>query len=271
MFFQTHDGTRLAYEDHGQGEVVVLAASAMLSADMWEYQIPFLVRNGYRCVALDRRGHGRSDRPSGGYDLDTCADDLAALIEHLDLRDVTLAGHSMGGAETVRYLARHGADRVRRAALISATVPCLLRRDDNPQGLPPEAAEASLAALDDDRPGWLARQAQAFFATHLGNAVSPAMIEHTVRMCLATSPWAVRECQRSVLAADLRPDLATLALPLLVVHGAADMSAPVHLTGRRIAELVPHADYREYPTAGHGLYYSHRAELNAELLAFLKG
>lgn len=269
MFFTTPDGTRLAYEDYGQGQPMVFVASSMLCSDMWEYQIPFFVERGHRCIALDRRGHGRSDRPSNGYDLDTGADDLAALIEHLDLREVTLVGHSMGGAEVARYLARHGDARIARVVLASAMLPFLRQTDDNPEGVPGALLDASLAELDADRPKWLARQAQAFFATHLGNDVSPAQIDFTLRQCLATSPWAVRQCQRNVVDFDHRATLPEIKVPTMIVHGDADFSAPVEVTARRTAKLIPGAVYHEYPAAGHGLFVSHRDRFNNDLLAFL--
>ncbi|MEU7891140.1 alpha/beta hydrolase, partial [Microbispora bryophytorum] len=134
-FYDAADGTRLAYEDYGTGEPIVFVASWSLASDMWEYQVPFFVEEGYRCVLLDRRGHGGSDRPGTGYDFDTLADDIAGLIEYLDLRDVTIVGHSTGGAEVARYLARHGEDRVARVAFVSAMLPFVMRTEDNPEGL----------------------------------------------------------------------------------------------------------------------------------------
>jgi len=264
------DGTRLAYEDYGQGAPLVFLASWALNADMWEYQIPYFAERGYRCVALDRRGHGRSDRPSGGYDLDTLGDDVAALLDHLDLRGVTLIGHSFGGVEAAHVLGRHGTERVARVAYIAAMLPCLTRTDDNPEGLPGAYGEATVAALRSDRPKWFADRAQGFFATHLGNDVSPALIEHTMRDCLSASPWALAEVQRTLWAADERATLRASRVPTLVVHGAADQSALIDVTGRRTAALVPGCVYREYPAAGHGLYATHRDELNADLLEFLK-
>ncbi|MFI0711019.1 alpha/beta fold hydrolase [Streptomyces inhibens] len=270
MFFETHDGTRLFYEDYGRGETIVFVASAMLNTDMWEYQIPFFAERGFRCVAFDRRGHGRSDRPSAGYDVDSTADDLAALMAHLDLRDVTLVGHSLGGAEIARYLARHGSERVTRAVFIAAMLPFLKQTDDNPHGLPEAALAAAMAEIRADRPKWLARQAQAFFATHLGNEVSPALMDHTMAQCLSASPWATFQVQREALHTDHRAGLREIGIPTLVVHGAADFSAPVEVTGRRTAELIPGTTYKEYPTAGHGIYASHHAQLNADLLEFIK-
>ncbi|GAA3186450.1 alpha/beta fold hydrolase [Nonomuraea roseoviolacea] len=271
MFFETSDGTRLAYEDYGQGRPIVFVASAMLCSDMWEYQIPYFVDRGYRCIALDRRGHGRSDRPSTGYDMDTAADDLAVLIELLDLRDVILVGHSMGGAEIARYLHRHGDERIERIALISAMLPFMRQTDDNPEGIPGALLDASIASLDADRPKWLARQAQAFFATHLGNDVSPAQVDFTMRQCLEVSPWAVRQAQRNVVSFDHRATLPEIKVPTLVVHGAADFSAPIDVTGRRTAKMIPGAVYHEYPTAGHGVFVSHRDQLNGDLLDFIEG
>lgn len=271
MFFETSDGTCLAYEDYGRGRPIVFLASCMLNADMWEYQVPFFTERGYRCIALDRRGHGRSDRPSCGYDIDTSADDVAALIEHLDLRDVTLVGHSLGGAEAARYLARHGEERIARAAFLSAGLPFLKLTDDNPAGLPEAAFDGMMAMIRSDRTKWLADQAQAFFATHLNQGASPSMVDWVLRQCDSASAWAVVKLQTALFHTDHRAGLRRITIPALVVHGAADFSAPVEATGRRTAELIPHAVYKEYPTAGHGLFLTHRDELNADLLDFIKG
>ncbi|WP_225849049.1 alpha/beta fold hydrolase [Streptomyces sp. HPF1205] len=270
MFFETHDGTRLAYEDYGTGTPVVFIAGAMLNTDMWEYQIPFFAERGYRCVALDRRGHGRSDRPSTGYDIDTTAADLAALLDHLDLRDATLVGHSTGGAEAARYLARHGDERVARVVFLSAILPFMKLTDDNPAGIPEELAEHLFHSIRTDRGKWMARQTQAYFATHLGNDVSPEQADATYRQCMSTSPWATLKMQQACFHADNREALRRITVPALVVHGAADFSAPVDVTGRRTAELLPHCAYREYPTGGHGLYVSHAEQLNNDILDFIK-
>lgn len=269
MFFQTHDGTRLAYQDYGQGRPIVFVASWTLGGDVWEYQIPFFVEHGFRCVTLDRRGHGRSDWPSSGYDIDTSADDLAALLEHLDLRDVILVGHSAGGAEIARYLARHGEERIARAAFVSAILPFLKRTGDNPEGVPEALLHATLAAFRADRPKWFARQAQVWFATHL-NEVSPAMVEYTIDKCLATSPWAAAKLFESAFHEDHRAGLRAITIPTLVIHGTADSSAMIAITGRRTAELIPGTIFKEYPTASHGLYFTHQDQLNADLLDFAK-
>ncbi|MBV6698562.1 alpha/beta hydrolase [Kitasatospora aureofaciens] len=269
-FFDTNDGARLAYEDYGTGRPIVFVASWALNADMWEYQIPFFVEQGYRCIALDRRGHGRSDRPSTGYDMDTTADDLAALIEHLDLHDAILVGHSMGGAEVAHYLARHGESRVSRAAFVSAALPFLLRTEDNPGGAPEAALDAFTAAFRSDRPQWFARQAQVWFATHLGNDVSPATIDWMIGQCLSASPWASLHLFQSMFRTDFRPGLREITVPTLIIHGAADSSANIDVTARRTAQLIPDNVYKEYPTASHGLFITHKNELNADLLEFFK-
>lgn len=271
MFFTTPtDGTTLAYEDYGTGPALVFVAGAMLNTDMWEYQIPFFAERGYRCIALDRRGHGRSDRPRGGYDIDTTADDLAALLDHLDLTDATLIGHSTGGAEIARYLARHGESRVARVAFVAAILPFLKLTDDNPGGIPEAAVENLLERIRADRPKWLARQTQLYFAEHLGTEVSPEMSDLVYRQCLSTSPWATLKIQESVFHCDNREALRGITVPVLIVHGDADFSAPVEVTGRRTAETVAGAVYREYPAAGHGLYVTHAERLNADLLEFIK-
>ncbi|PNE36745.1 MULTISPECIES: alpha/beta fold hydrolase [Streptomyces] len=270
MFFEGHDGTRLWYEEYGEGEPLVFVSSAMLFTDMWEYQIPYFVERGYRCIAFDRRGHGRSDRPSGGYDTASTSDDLAALLEHLDLTGATLIGHSLGGAEVACYLARHGSGRVRRAAFVAATLPFMKQTEDNPQGLPETAFEQSMELLRNDRPRWMAHQAQVFFATHLGNDVHPLLIDFTIQQVMTCAPYATLQVQQAVFHTDHRAGLREIDIPTLVVHGAADFSAPIDVTGRRTAELIPGADYKEYPDAGHGLYASHHARLNADLLEFLK-
>jgi non-heme chloroperoxidase len=269
-FFQAADGTRLAYEDYGTGGPIMFVPGWALNADMWEYQVPFFAERGYRCVLPDRRGHGRSDRPPAGYDLDTRADDLAALIEHLDLREITLIAHSAGGGEVTRYLARHGERRVARVAFVAALLPFLKLTDDNPAGLPEAACEAAIAQFRKDRPKWFADRVQGYFATHLGNDVSPALIVNELRRCLSASPVATAQVWRSSFHADHRAALRATTIPVLIIHGAADQSAPIDLTGRRTAALLPGCRYKEYPTAGHGLYVTHAEQLNTDLLDFIK-
>ncbi|MFE2996216.1 alpha/beta fold hydrolase [Nocardia sp. NPDC059246] len=271
MFLTTPtDGTTLAYEDYGTGPAIVFVAGAMLASDMWEYQIPFFADLGYRCISLDRRGHGRSDRPRGGYDLDTTVDDLAALLDHLDLTEATLVGHSTGGVEIARYLARHGESRVARVAFVSSMLPFLKLTDDNPGGAPVAVLEDMLHRIRTDRPKWLARQSQLFFAEQFGTDVSPEQSDLTYRQCLSTAPWATLKIQEAVFHADSREAVRGITVPALIVHGDADFSAPIDMTGRRTAELLPGATYREYQAAGHGLYVTHAEQLDNDLLEFIK-
>ncbi|MFI9724046.1 alpha/beta fold hydrolase [Streptomyces sp. NPDC052396] len=270
-FVQTADGTRLAYEDYGSGTPLVFVAGWALHADMWEYQVPFFVEQGYRCVLLDRRGHGRSERASAGYDMDTLGDDLAALLEQLDLREAVLIAHSFGGHEVAHCLSRHGEERVARIVLVASTLPSLRRGPANPDGLPAAAGAAVLDAQRRDRVKWLVDNAAPYFAAHLGNEVAPAYVEETIRQILSTSPMASLEVTRTNFGAAHEEELSKLGVPALVVHGDADMSAPVEFTGRRTARLIPGCRYMEYQGAAHGLYFTHRDRLNADILGFLAG
>jgi pimeloyl-ACP methyl ester carboxylesterase len=266
--FHAADGTRLSYESYGEGPPVLFCNSVMLSTNMWEYQIPYLVDHGYRCVLLDWRGHGRSDRPAVGYDIQTLADDVAVLVNLLDLCDIRLVGHSMGAAVSVRYLNTAGGSRVRNLTLLSPMLPYLKQTSDNPDGVPEALFAAGMAALRTDRTRWLADQQQAFFASHL-RPISPCLIDWTRRDCESASMYAVIALQHQVFHQDNRTFVDAVDVPTLIIHGAADFSAPVEITGRRTALAIPHAAYREFPDAGHGIYASHHAAVNDELLGFL--
>ncbi|MEY9930737.1 non-heme chloroperoxidase [Catenulispora sp. GP43] len=265
------DGTTLAYQDYGTGSPIVFVAGWSLNGDMWEYQVQFFLEHGYRCILPDRRGHGRSDRPSGGYDADTRADDLAALLNLLDLRDTTIVAHSAGGGETVRYLSRHGSERVARIALLAPAIPFMLRTDDNPVGVPEAALKESLRQLRTDRPQWFADRAQGYFATHLRPGTSQAMIDAELQRCMSAAPYAALEVQRLTFTTDFRADVAALTVPTLLLHGVPDQSIPIHIASRQAVKLAPHAVLREYEDAGHGLYLTHQAEVNGEILGFIKG
>ncbi len=271
----TNDGTRLFYDDlgaHPDAKPVVLLHGWSLDRTCWEHQVPALLAAGRRCVAYDRRGHGRSDVPGQGYDADTLADDLAGLMNALDLRGATLISHSMGAGEIVRYLARHGAQRVERVVLFAPTTPMLLATADHPVGLTPQMVEDALAEFTRDRARWFQERRDDYFALGAGQSrVSRAFAEHTMQICLATPPHVAVGCQRVILTTDFRSDVAACTVPTLVLHGDADHSAVLELTGQPTADLLPDADLRVYPGAPHGPYATHAAEVNAELLAFLDG
>ncbi|RDI64913.1 alpha/beta fold hydrolase [Nocardia pseudobrasiliensis] len=269
-YFRTTDGTTLAYEEYGTGPALVFLAGWSLNTEMWDPQVPFFVEQGYRCVLLDRRGHGRSDRPATGYDLDTRADDVAALLAHLGLTDATVIAHSGGGSEAVRYLSRHGQDRVSRLVLLAAAVPKLLQSDDHPMGVPQFAVDASIAALRADRSKWMHDRAQGYFATHLGNDVSAALIDTEIRRCLSTTHYAAVEIQKNIAYTDLRAELPGITIPVLLIHGHHDQSIPIEPTSRVAVNLFPNATLKELPTAGHGLYVTHAAEINQDILEFTK-
>jgi pimeloyl-ACP methyl ester carboxylesterase len=272
-YFQSNDQTSLYYRDWGTGAPVVFVNSAVLSGAMWEYQMVPLSERGLRCITFDRRGHGRSDDPGRGYDMDTLADDLAQLLIHLDLRDATLIGQSMGCAEIARYLTRHGTDRIARVALISTITPFLLRTEDNPEGAPREVFEAHVAAQLDDRPHYN-REAGAIKYFGLGSrwpeaeVVSPELKRWLMQLILETSPKANIECFRSFWQTDFRPDMRSFTVPTLIIHGTNDQNAPV-LCGHRTARAIPGSQLKLYEGAAHGLLFTHKDRLNRDLLEFI--
>ncbi|MEU0254890.1 alpha/beta hydrolase [Streptomyces sp. NPDC006184] len=266
------DGARLHYADHGPatGPVAVFVASAYLGHDMWEHQMLPLAEAGYRCVGLDRRGHGRSEDTWTGYDLDTLADDLHGLLDQLDLREVTLIGHSVGTAEVVRCLTRHGTARVARAALVAGVTPGLVRSPGLPEGLDPAVVQADDEVFRRDRAAYFAASADDFFAVHRpGNEVSPEYVRHLIDRCLTATPRASNGVRTVVAGLDLTAELPTVGVPVLVVHGTHDTSAPVALTGERAARLVPDGTLKVYENGGHGLFTTHAELLTADLREFL--
>lgn len=266
--FQTTDGTTLFHTEWGAGQPVVFAHSWGLNSDMWNYQVPDLVDAGCRCIVYDRRGHGRSERVGHGYDCDTLAGDLAALIEHLDLRDVTLVTHSFGAKEAVRYIANHGAERVSRVVLVAPTTPYLLRTPDNPQGADRAFFEATAAALRRDVGQWCTDNAGPFFGTDTW--VSSATLDWTLRMIVDTPLQVLLDTLWANVETDCREDLRRLPVPTLVLHGDADASAPLEITGRPTAALLPDGELKVYPDTGHGLYVSEHDRVNADVLAFIR-
>lgn len=274
-FVTAKDGTQLHYEDWGAGRPVVLLGSATMNSRMWEFQAHHLAERGLRCILPDRRGFGRSERPWDGYDYDTLADDLAALIGHLGLRDTTLVGYAIGGGEAVRYLARHGSGQVSRLALVSTTAPFLLRTPDNPDGIDPAVREQVVAAMSADRARYVAEIAVPFFggleATAESLPVSPQLVEWLTQQVLDSSLRASVEITRTLFTEDLRADVRAVDVPTLIIHGDADPSAPVDLCARRTAALIPHSSLTVYEGAAHGLFATHADRLNADLLEFVTG
>jgi non-heme chloroperoxidase len=270
-YLNSTDTTDLFFRDWGSGDPIVFVHGWGLSSDMWEYQLPDMVDRGFRCVAYDRRGCGRSDQPGDGYDFDTLADDLAAVIDGLDLRDVTLVSHSMGSGEVARYLTRHGADRVARVALISPTLPYLRRDKTNPDGVDPALFDQIVAALRADRPGYLAELAPAAIGIGLpGVEVSSALVDWALGLFMTSSPKASIDTVRTHTATDMRDDMASFTMPTLIVHGDSDALVPIEVSGRRAAQMIPDSSLVVYENASHWPFVTHRERLNHELAAFAR-
>jgi pimeloyl-ACP methyl ester carboxylesterase len=269
---KTSDGTSLFYRDLGTGRPVVLIHGWPLNADMWEYQIGALVGHGLRCIAYDRRGFGRSDQPWSGYDYDRFADDLHDLIDALGLTDVTLVGFSMGGGEVARYLSRHGAGRIAKAVLVSSVVPFLLKTADHSEGVEKAIFDGMVDGLAADRPHFLADFGKNFFGAGLFNfSVSTELLSWAQWMALQASPKATIDCVRAFSETDFRPDLANFTMPTLVVHGDGDATVPIETAGMAAARLIPHAHLAVYEGAPHGLFFTEKDRLNADLLRFIDG
>ncbi|APH54778.1 Hydrolase [Granulibacter bethesdensis] len=269
-YVETRDGTRLFYHDWGQGHPVILIHGWPLNADMWEYQQVFLAEQGFRTIAYDRRGFGRSDKPWTGYDYDTFADDLADLINALDLHNATLVGFSMGGGEVARYLSRHGSARISKAALIAAVTPFLLRTDDHPEGIDGAAFDQMINSIRSDRASFMAGFGRIFFGAGLLNfQVTSDVLQWSWGLAMQASPKATLDCVRAFSATDFRADMHHFTMPTLIVHGDADATVPPDITAHSAASIIPNAMLKEYEGEPHGLYFTARDRLNSDLLAFL--
>jgi non-heme chloroperoxidase len=260
----------LYYEDHGAGKPVVLIHGWPLSGQSWEKQTPALVAAGHRVITYDRRGFGMSDKPMFGYDYDTFAADLHQLITRLDLRDVTLAGFSMGGGEVARYLGKYGSERVKKAVFIAAIPPFLLKTPDNPAGVDGGVFEGIKQAIAADRLGFLAKFLALFYNVDIlgGKLISDQVVQASWNIASGASPKGSLDCVTAWLT-DFRKDLATFTVPTLVVHGDADRIVPLAASARRVHELVKGSQLVVLEGAPHGLNWTHADQLNRALLDFL--
>jgi non-heme chloroperoxidase len=267
----TQDGTQIYYKDWGAGQPVLFSHGWPLSADSWEAQMLFLADKGYRCIAHDRRGHGRSSQTSNGNDMDTYADDLAQLIKHLDLKNVVLVGFSAGGGEVARYIGRHGTKRVVKAALIAAVVPLMLKTSDNPDGLPMEKFDAIRNASLADRSQFYRELASGpfFGANRAGAKVSQGMIDTFWHQGIMAGHKNTFECIKAFSETDFSADLRKFDVPTLIVHGDDDQIVPIDAAALRSAQLVKNATLKIYAGAPHGLPTTHADQLNADLLDFI--
>jgi len=273
MYITTKDGTKIYYKDWGAGRPIVFSHGWPLTADSWESQMFFLASKGFRCVAHDRRGHGRSSQPSEGNEMDTYADDLAALLKHLDLKKVVLVGFSTGGGEVARYIGRHGTKRVAKAVLVSAVPPLMVKTETNPGGLPIEV-------FDGFRSAFLADRSQFFkdvpsgpffgFNRH-GARVSQGMIDSWWMQGMMGGHKNTYECIKAFSETDFTEDLKKFDVPTLIIHGDDDQVVPIDAAGRSSAKIIKDAKLIVYPGAPHGITDTHKDKLNADLLAFIKG
>ena len=266
------DGTTIYYKDWGSGPPVVFSHGWPLSSDMWEYQMMFLADQGYRVIAHDRRGAGRSDQVWDGYTYDRFADDLAELIEALDLREVTLVGFSMGGGETARYIGRHGTERIARAALLGAVTPRLIYAEDYPEGIPSEVCEGVLAGIKADRAEFFRGLGQIFYGAEREDAsISEGLLAQYHQMDMQGSLKSTHDCVIAFSETDFRTDLAAFDVPVLLVHGDDDSLVPLEATTRQSLSLISDAELIVYEGAAHGFPFTHKDRLNSDLLAFIAG
>ncbi|BCU78489.1 chloroperoxidase [Luteolibacter sp. LG18] len=266
------DGTSIYYKDWGSGQPIVFSHGWPLTADSWESQMLFLADHGYRCIAHDRRGHGRSSQPWHGNEMDTYADDLAELIEALDLKDAILIGFSTGGGEVTRYIGRHGTARVAKAILVSAVPPLMLKTDANPGGLPIEVFDGIRAGQIKDRSQlYKDLAAGPFFGFNRPGATpSQGMIDSFWMQGMMGGHKGTHDCIKAFSETDFTGDLKKFDVPTLVIHGDDDQVVPIDAAGRASAALVPGAKLIVYPGAPHGITDTHKQQLNADLLTFIQ-
>jgi non-heme chloroperoxidase len=268
----TRDGTEIFYKDWGSGPPIAFSHGWPLSGDDWDAQMSFFLRQGYRVIAHDRRGHGRSSQTSGGHDMDTYADDLAAVFDALDLQQIVMIGHSTGGGEVTRYLGRYGTSRVAKAVLIGAVPPLMLKTDANPGGLPVEV-------FDGFRDQVAANRAQAYREVPIpfygynrpGATPVEGIIDNWWRQGMMGAINAHYECIKAFSETDFTEDLKKIDVPVLILHGDDDQIVPIADSAMLSSKLVPNATLKVYPGFPHGMATTHADQINADLLAFIRG
>ncbi|MGC4033161.1 MAG: alpha/beta hydrolase [Tepidisphaeraceae bacterium] len=270
-FVTASDGTRIFYKDWGKGTPVVFSHGWPLCSDAWEVQMLFLVQHGFRCIAHDRRGHGRSDQPSHGNDMDTYADDLEAVLDDLRITGATFVGHSTGGGEVTRYLGRHGTHRAKKAVLVGAIPPLMLKTPANPGGLPIDVFDGIRKNTAADRSQFFKDLPEPFFgANRPGSKVSQGAKDSFWYQGMLGGLVNEYECIKVFSETDLTEDLKKIDIPVLLIHGDDDQIVPIDASARAGVKLLKQGTLKEYPGGSHGLAVTHADLLNADLLAFLK-
>ncbi len=261
------DGTRLFYKDWGKGNTIVFLHSWGVNSDIWQYQMHHLANAGFRCIAFDRRGHGRSGQPWTGYSYDTLATDLHTVIETLKLDNITLVSHSMAGGEVVRYLNNYGSKRVSRLIITSPNLPFMLKTSDNPVGVNKATVDGFHAMLQKDIHGTIRLGVSSFFGK--SPTVSTDMIEWGIALFHKTSLRALIECNRSNMETDFRSELSKISIPTLIIHGDADVSAPISLTAERCVKLIPGAKLKIYEGEPHGIILTQKDRMSEDIISFI--
>ena len=270
-YVSAKDGTQIYFKDWGTGVPVVFSHGWPLSADAWDAQMLFLVNQGYRVIAHDRRGHGRSGQPSGGNDMDTYADDLAAVLDALDVKGAMLVGHSTGGGEVAHYIGRHGEKRVAKAVLIGAVPPQMVKSANNPNGLPMSVFDGIRTGVAANRSQFYLDLATPFYGFNRPNAkVSQGLVQDFWRQGMAGSIKGQYECIKQFSEVDYTEDLKKISVPTLILHGDDDQIVPIDDSAKRSAKIVRNATLKVYAGAPHGMCSTHVDQVNADLIAFLK-
>ena len=264
------NSTKIFYEDNGQGKALLFIHGWPLNGDQWEYQVGPLLEAGYRCITYDRRGFGRSDRPSTGYDYITFAADLKAVIDATGAKDITLVGFSMGGGEIAKYFSEFGGAKVSKVVLISSILPFMLLTEDNQDGVPQKVFDEMAEAIKNDRPAFLESFTKDFSNVGLlKSPVSEAYMQQSINVAMQASGVATLKAANSFATTDFRSDLAHIKVPCLIIHGTADKIVPIEKSSDRTSAMMPSATYKKYDGEPHGLFYTSRNELVQDLIAFV--
>ncbi len=270
-FITTRDNTKLYVKDWGEGRPVILLHGWPLSADSWDDQMIALAQSGFRAIAYDRRGFGRSDQPWTGYNYDTLADDLADVIAETNATDAAIIGFSMGGGEVARYMSRHGGANVTQAGLVSSVVPFMLQTPDNPQGTPQAVFDKMTEGMKRDRAHFFASFFKTFYGSDFAlNPPSPELLEWSRSVSMQASLKATLDCAAAFATTDFRPDLPSFSVPTLIIHGTQDQTVPIDAAGRAAAKGIAQSQLIEYDGAPHGLFATRKEQFTKDLMTFLK-